>query len=54
MPFIEPSADARAAAIEIRGLFNAYVEAGFAPHEALQLITAHIRAAAQHGRGGSS
>lgn len=49
MTIIEPSADARAAALAIRGMFNAYREVGFAPGEALLLIVAHIQATAREG-----
>lgn len=50
MNLIEPSADARAAAVAIRGMFVAYVDVGFSPAEALVLVMAHIQSASGQGR----
>lgn len=42
---VEPSADVRANASQVYGIFTAYVDVGFTRFEALQLIITHISAA---------
>jgi hypothetical protein len=43
MPPIEPSSDIREAVVQIRGLFNAYVEVGFSEDQAMDLVKEHLR-----------
>lgn len=42
---VEPSADVRANASQVYGIFTAYVDVGFNRFEALQLLITHISAA---------
>lgn len=42
---VEPSAEVRANASQVYGIFSSYVDVGFTRFEALQLIITHISAA---------
>jgi hypothetical protein len=51
LPPVEPSADLRQIALQIRGLYLAYRESGFTEEQAMDLVKAQISAAGK-GSGG--
>lgn len=52
IPPPELDADTRAAVLQVRALYLAYVQTGFSTEQALELVKAHLSAAAR-GKGES-
>lgn len=50
--YVEPPADLRVIAHELRGVYNALVEAGFSNDEALALVSDVLARAATRGGAG--